>query len=300
MYIDTHSHLNFRAFSEDYKEAIKRAFDNGVKGIINVGSNLETSKKAMEIANSQAPKAKGKLYAAIGLHPIHVYEAVASYADQRGYERGLTQIYNQFLELAKDKKVVAIGETGLDYHHFEEDDDIEKLKKIQKKTLTEFIKLANVVQKPAILHCWDGYDDLLEILQNYPLDKKGIIHSFIGSYKTAKKFVELGYPIGLNGIITYSESYDRLIKEIDLKNIVIETDCPYLCPEPQRSDATLRLAIEQSSRTNSQGPHPHGVRNEPAYVIEVAKKIAEIKKLPLAKVEKQTTQNAINLFVLNL
>lgn len=260
MFIDTHSHLNFQAFNQDYKKVIKRAHVANVMGIINVGSNTDTSQKAVTIAH----EFDYGVWAAVGLHPIHVQDEDFD--------------FDKYLELAKDNRVVAIGEIGLDYHHFEEDCDNEKLKKIQKKTLIEFIKLANAIKKPAILHCWDAYDDLLEILQKHPVNQKGIIHSFIGSYKTAQEFIKPGYLIGLNGIVTYGESYERLIREIDLKNIVIETDCPFLTPYP----------LEKS------------IRNEPAYVVEVAKKITEIKKVPLKKVEEETTNNAIKLFGLDL
>ncbi|EKE20030.1 MAG: Hydrolase, TatD family, partial [uncultured bacterium] len=149
-------------------------------------------------------------------------------------------------------------------------DDIPYLKNLQKETLLSFIKLANEVEKPVMLHCWDGYDDLLEILQNHPVAKKGILHSFIGSYKTANKFIELGYKLGLNGIITYGDGYDRLIKEIDLENFVIETDCPYLTPRPMEK----------------------GIRNEPLFVKLVAQKIADVKGISLEEVAQITSQNA--------
>jgi TatD DNase family protein len=125
-----------------------------------------------------------------------------------------------------------------------------------------------------MFHCWDAYDDLLEILGNHPVRKKGIVHSFIGSYKTANKFIELGYKIGLNGIATYGESYDRLIREIDLKNIVIETDCPYLTPRPLEKEK----------------------RNEPVFVKLVAEKIAAVKGISVEEVAEVTTQNAKEIF----
>jgi len=147
---------------------------------------------------------------------------------------------------------------------------------LQKETLIKFIELANVVQKPVMLHCWDGYEDLLEILTEHPVIKKGIVHSFIGSYKTANKFIELGYVIGLNGIITYGESYNRLIREIDLKDIVIETDCPYLTPRPMEK----------------------GTRNEPLFVKQVAQKIADVKGITLENVAKATTKNAKEILMI--
>ena len=120
-----------------------------------------------------------------------------------------------------------------------------------------------------MLHCWDAYDDLYEMLHSKPVEKRGIVHSFVGSYKMAKKFIELGYVIGLNGVVTYSESYDRLIREVALENIVLETDCPYLAPVPHK-----------------------GERNEPMYVQLVAEKIAQIKQISVEEVIKITTENA--------
>ena len=237
------------------------------------------------------------IYAAIGIHPVHLKkgsfthqdpweideEESASSAGTKIPTVGETFDYAKYLDLAKDEKVVAIGEVGLDYHHFEENDDIEFLKNLQKETLVKFIQLANEVQKPVMIHCWgvksskeldhartDAYDDLLEILEKHPVAKKGIIHSFIGSYKTANKFITLGYKLGLNGIITYGDGYDRLIKEIDLKNIVLETDCPYLTPRP----------LEK------------GTRNEPLFVSHVAQKIADVKGTSIEEVAKVTSQNA--------
>lgn len=285
-FIDTHAHVNFNAFKNDGENILQHCLDSGMS-VINVGSQYSTSKRAVEYAHKfNSPKAKpseteglafgGGVYAAIGIHPVQLKKGSFTHRDQEELaEEEIITIgeffdYEKYLKLARDEKVVAIGEIGLDYHHFEEGDNVEELKKIQKETLINFINLANEVEKPVMLHCWDGYDDLLEILQKYPVNKNGIIHSFIGSYKTANKFIQLGYVIGLNGIITYGDSYDRLIKEIDLQNIVIETDCPYLTPRP----------LEK------------GLRNEPLFVKEVAKKIAEVKNIKVEKVAEITTENA--------
>lgn len=271
MYFDSHAHVNFKAFKDDGIDVLKKAFDEGVF-VVNVGSQYSTSKRAVEYAC----KFKTGIYAAIGIHPVHLKKGSFTHIDPEKLTEeeipttGELFDCGKYSQLAKDEKVVAIGEIGLDYHHFEEGDDVEELKKLQKETLLEFIKLANEVEKPVMLHCWDGYDDLLEILKINPVKKCGIVHSFIGSYKTARKFIELGYKIGLNGIITYGESYDRLIREIDLKDIVIETDCPYLTPRP----------LERS------------LRNEPAFVKEVAKKIANVKGITLKEVAETTTENA--------
>ena len=273
MLIDTHAHVNFNAFKNDAEEILKKSLDKNI-WVVNIGSQYSTSLRAVEMAK----KYKTGIYACVGMHPIHLKKGIVRHKDDEELEEieipanGEEFDYQKYLELAKEEKVVAIGEVGLDYHHFEDGDDEEFLKNLQRETLLEFIELANIVEKPVILHCWDGYDDLLEILANNPVAKKGIVHSFIGSYKTANKFIQLGYKIGMNGIVTYGESYDRLIKEIDLENIVIETDCPYLTPRP----------LER------------GIRNEPLFVKEVAQKIADVKGITLEEVAEKTFQNAKN------
>lgn len=275
MFFDSHAHINFSAYKDDGEEVLKRSIENGVF-VVNVGSQYSTSKRAVEYAQ----KFENGVWAAVGIHPVHLKVGKFVHRDENELEetefitQGEKFEYEKYLELAKDKKVVAIGEVGLDYHHFEEGDDIEKLKLMQKETLVQFIELANAVQKPVMLHCWDGYDDLLEILQKHPVDKKGVVHSFIGSHKTAKRFLELGYKIGLNGIVTYGDSYDRLIREIDLKDILIETDCPYLTPRP----------LERGSR------------NEPLFVKHIAQKIADVKGISVEEIGRITTENARKIF----
>lgn len=249
MLIDTHAHLNFSAYKDDADEVIKRSLEGGVF-MINVGSQYSTSKRAVEMAH----KYEG-VYAAVGLHPIHIND------EEFDHEK--------YFELAKDPKVVAIGEMGLDYYHIKQDTDQKK----QKEVFLQGIKLANEVQKSMAIHCREAYDDLLDILKNNSVDKKGVIHCFAGSLETAQKFIELGFKIGLNGIITYSESYDKLIKNIELEDILLETDCPYLIPVPHK-----------------------GERNEPVYVQLVAKKIAQIKQISVEEVASATTKNTKMIF----
>jgi TatD DNase family protein len=273
MLFDTHAHLNFSVFKKDADEVIRRSLDFGMK-IINVGSQYSTSVRAVEYAE----KYDG-LFAAVGLHPIHIERKNFQYKDNDELEEveisGSGEKFDaeKYLKLAKHPKVVAIGEMGLDYHHFGEGDNEPKLISAQKEVLLQGIKLANNTLKPMMIHCWDAYGDLYEILQNNPVKKTGVIHSFVGGYKTARKFVELGYKIGLNGIITYGISYDKLIKEIDLKDILLETDCPYLTPVPKK-----------------------GERNEPIFVQYVAQKIADIKQINLKEIEDATSYNAKKIF----
>jgi TatD DNase family protein len=276
MLIDTHAHVNFSAFKDDADEVIKKALQKDIF-LINVGSQYSTSIRALEYAK----KYPQQVWASAGTHPIHLRKGNFAYNDDEELlEEEIKTIgedvdFEKYRELGKNKEVVAIGEVGLDYHHFEEGDNIEELKNKQKEILLGFIDLANEIEKPAIIHCWDAYADLYEILKNNPVEKRGVIHSFIGGYKTANKFIQLGYLIGLNGVITYADSFDRLIKEVPIEKILIETDCPYLTPVPFK-----------------------GERNEPIYVEYIAQKIAKTKEISLEKVAEITTQNAKNCFSL--
>jgi TatD DNase family protein len=263
---DSHAHVNFKAFKDDGDEVIKKALENNT-WIINIGSEYKTSQRALEYAN----KYKEGVWAAVGIHPIHLFSSSNVPPEENVQEEF---DYDKYKTLAENEKVVAIGEVGLDYHHFAGVENISGIKEKQKKVLKEFISIANKVKKPVVIHCWDAYDDLLEILKDNKILKTGVIHSFIGSWKTAQKFIDLGFKIGLNGIVTYSESYDKLIREINLKDVLIETDCPYLSPKPLDRDS----------------------RNEPINVKYVAEKIAEVKSIEISAVEKITTDNAKKLF----
>jgi TatD DNase family protein len=272
MLFDTHAHVNFAAYKDDAEEVLKRTLEAGVF-VVNVGSQYSTSQRAVEMAE----KYPGGVYAAVGLHPIHLVKRKVNPDDSELNENNFETTgevfdFEKYLELAKNPKVVAIGEMGLDYHHFEDGDNISEFKAKQKETFLQGIRLANEVQKPIMIHCWDAYDDLLEILKNNPVEKRGIIHSFVGGYKTARKFTDLGYKIGLNGVVTYAEDFNRLIKEVDLGDMVLETDCPYLTPVPHK-----------------------GERNEPVYVKLVAEKVAKIKNVLIDEVSQKTTENALNV-----
>lgn len=249
MYIDTHAHLNFKSFNSDYVQTLERAFNVGVKRIILPGSNLQTSKRAVEIARTDE-----NIYAAVGLHPIHVKDE---------------KFGSDFEKLAKDKKVVAIGETGLDYYYDRTSSDL------QKELFQKHLKLANLLSKPVIIHCRDAYEDVLSILTSQNPLPKGVMHCYLSNWDYAKILIDMGFLIGFTGIITFTKDYELLdaVKNIPLDKILIETDAPYLTPESHR-----------------------GQRNEPAYVIEVAKKIAEIKKISVEEVAEQTTKNAEELF----
>jgi TatD DNase family protein len=274
MFIDTHAHLNLKEFKNDAEEVIKRTIGGDVF-IINVGTDFETSKRAIELAEKYSG-----VYATVGFHPNDSSPpALLRKALQVGEEFNLSALR----ELAKNPKVVAIGETGLDYYRLK-GDEFEN-KKRQKEIFKKQIELALELKKQLVIHCREAHstssgrahDDLLDILNSYFLihnsSLRGVIHSFSGNLEQAEKYREMGFKIAFNGIITFSSDYNEVVLKTPLEDILIETDCPFLTPVPYR-----------------------GKRNEPLYVIEIAKKIAEIKNLSLEKTEKQTTKNAKELF----
>ncbi len=273
--IDSHTHLQFPQFNKDRDEVIKRAFDSGI-WLVNVGADKESSVKAVELAN----KYKEGIYAAVGVHPHDADE---------------DWDYEFFKNLAKDPKVVAIGECGLDYAVFvrKQSERLQKrasaeaesegglqqeqiIKNLQKEIFVKHIELAKEVQKPLMIHCREAFDDLIKILitHNSLLNTPpGILHFFTGSLADAKKLLERGFYFTFGGLITFNRDFDEIIKFIPKDKILLETDAPYVAPAPYR-----------------------GKRNEPLYIIETAKKLAEIKDVAFEEICRQTTENAKRVF----
>ena len=253
MFIDTHCHLNLDQFADSYKEAVENALAHNVKAIINVGANLASSERAVAMSR----EFESGIYAAVGMHPTDAVE--------ENYDEA------KMFDLINHPKVVAVGEIGLDYAATDVD------KKEQLELFNNQIRLALRAKKPVIIHCRDAYDDLISALMALSEAPQGVIHCYVGDWAHAQVFLEMGFYLSFTGIITFSKSTDlqKVVENVPLDKIMVETDAPWLAPEPYR-----------------------GKQNEPAYVVEVAKKIAEIKKISLAEVETQTTQNAQNLFKL--
>ncbi len=267
-YIDIHSHVNFSAFDADRGEVMKRAKENETI-VINVGTQIDTSRKAVEMTNTYT-----NTYAIIGLHPIHTG---ASYHDVKelgvgGKEftsRGEILDKDAYRELLKNSKVVGIGECGLDYYRCDE----ESVAK-QKEAFIAQIELANEFNKPIMLHIRNNpedktknaYFDALDLLKQHA-KIKGDVHFFAGGVKEAKAFLDFGFTLSFTGVITFTHDYDEVIRNIPLDMIMTETDSPYVTPVLHR-----------------------GKRNEPSYVREVVKRIAEIKNLP----EPEVRQAIIN------
>ena len=266
--IDSHAHLDFKEFDRDREEAIKRFFDAGGEKMINVGCDLSSSERSVELASKHK-----NIFASIGVHPHD-----AQTLDETAMKK--------LEELAKNKKVVAIGEIGLDYFRnlSPKERQIEAF-----KTQLEF---ATKHKKPVIIHCRDAYNDLVEILKSYKTsDWNGVIHCYLGSWAFAEQLLDMGFYLGFTGAVTYAKKPKivnelgapkfkleepeifKVIKNTPLDRILVETDCPYLAPVPHRGEC-----------------------NEPSFVKHVIEKIAEIKEMSSKEIEKAADKNAKRLF----
>lgn len=248
MLIDTHTHLNDEKFDEDRTEVINRAKESGVEYIINIGYNKETILSTMELIEKY-----DFIFGAIGWHPNDAHE--------------MKDEDLQWIEaLSKHPKILAIGEIGLDYYW-----DFAP-KDVQQRVFREQIRMAKRLKLPIIIHDRDAHQDILAILKEEGVEEiGGIMHSFSGSLEMANECMKLGFYISFSGPITFKNAKKpkEIAVNIPLDRILVETDSPYLTPEPYR-----------------------GKRNESAYVKHVAEKIAELRGIELEEVEKLTSQNA--------
>lgn len=248
--IDSHIHVQFPEFDVDRKEVIQRAHEAGV-GMINVGTDEETSRKAVELAREY----EYGVWATVGIHPHETTQLIPRQAEN----------LKTLEELAKDEKVVGIGECGLDYFRLEE----EETKKQQEKLFVAQLELAKKVKKPIIIHCRpttqksvDAFEDILNILHTHKelLQKTpGICHFFTGTEDIAKKFLDRNFSFTFGGLITYNREFDGVLKYIPADHLLVETDAPFVSPKSHR-----------------------GSRNEPSYIIETAEFLADFKKVPVS------------------
>jgi len=268
MLIDTHAHLNFSAYKNDAEDVIKRTLGDDV-WMINVGSQYSTSKRAVEIAE----KHKKGVFAAVGLHPIHLSSGIfRTKIDREEVEfetREEEFDCDKYKDLARSEKVVAIGEIGLDYwYRPKTKTKLEQFKNKQKEVFLKQFGLAKELGLPVIFHCRMAHQDLIE---NLDAEVRGVVHCFSGNWADAQKYLGRGLYLGFNGII-FKLDIDEVIMKTPLDKILIETDCPYLTPPPAEG------------------------RNEPLYVKYVVEKIARIKKLSYQEITEITFENALKLF----
>ena len=247
MFIDTHCHI-VSEYYDDIDEVIKNAIDNGVLKIIINGYNMQSNREVLELV-----KKYDIVYGALGIQPEELYD----------YNDDSLKFIEEHIN---DEKIIAVGEIGLDYHY---DTD----KKLQKELFKRQLKIAYKYNKPVIIHSRDCIQETYNILKESKV--KGTMHCYSGSKEMALEFIKIGFLIGIGGVSTFKNAKNivDVIKYIPLEYIILETDSPYLTPEPYR-----------------------GKRNEPMYIPIVAKRVADIKGLDIKEIERTTTDNARRLF----
>lgn len=267
--IDTHCHLNFKAFESDFLEVAKRSYENGGEKIIIVGADPDTSRRALEVAREinsschlESSEAESRdlssfAYVAVGIHAIHT--------DRIDFEK--------IIELASDPLVVAIGETGLDFYH-----DKEKVtEKEQVDLFKQHIKLAIKLDKPLIIHNREADERVREVVDSYPELKKAVLHCFSADHHMASWAVDRGFYLSFTGNITYgNKKIKKAIERTPIERIMVETDAPYNVPEPLRSEGIMKC--------------------EPYMAEEVIKKIALIKNMDVKEVAGQIYKNSLEFF----
>lgn len=258
---DSHCHLYMPQFDADRDAVLKRMQDAEMGAVI-IGVDYESSKKALELAQQH-----DFLWSSVGLHPNDPVD------NGTGNPAEVFDISNME-ELARDPKVVAIGECGLDYFR-QEPSEAEKQR--QRERFEAHINLAAKVNKAVVVHCRDAHDDCFSVLQNSKIVSKVpvVIHFFTGTGELAQKYLDLGCYLSFPGPVTYTDSYDDSIRVCPMDRMLIETDAPYAAPVPNR-----------------------GKRNEPVFVSGVAAKIATLKGLTVEEILAQTTKNALTVFSL--
>lgn len=245
MILDTHAHLNFFEFEKDREEMIKRCLDSGI-GMINVGTNLHSSKKAVDIAGRYSD-----VFASIGLHPLNIDSEFLKNKGYSGESESFLEKefdYDAYKSL-KGEKVVAIGEIGLDYWYKPKGTGKkESFKLEQKKIFERQLDLAEELDLPVIIHCRSAFDDLFEVLSKRKI--RGVLHCFTGTKEEAERALSLGLYIGINGIV-FKVDIEEAIRSVPLEKILIETDCPYLSPpgfEERNNPLALNYIIDEIAR----------------------------------------------------
>ena len=247
IYVDTHAHLQWASFESDRKKVLARAKEKRVTRIVNIGFDIAGSLKGITLAE----KYKG-LYATVGIHPHNA--------------RGLNEkTIDKLIELSTNPKVVAICEIGLDYYR-----NLSP-KKVQKQAFEAQLALAHELKLPVVIHNREAHDDILQTLSKFKGKIRGIMHCFSGSKEMAQQCIDLGFLISFNGTITYRKNHElrEIAKYIDLKHILLETDCPWLAPQKVR-----------------------GKRNEPSFLPMIAQEIANLKGISVDDLAETTTRNA--------
>ena len=271
-FFDSHAHYNDSRFEEDRDDVIKMAYKENITKILNAGYSIKASEKAIEIANKYE-----FIYASVGISPNDLEDLGEAVVidDIKVEEKEVIKTINMdyLYKLTGDKKVVAIGEIGLDYYWNKEN------KELQKDMFKKQIELANKCKLPIIIHSRDAYIDTIDIIKNQvKCEKAGVFHCCPLNLELVKDAINLGYYISFAGPITFknTKNAEEIIRYVPLDKMLIETDCPYLSPEPKR-----------------------GQRNDSINVKHIAEKIAQVKGVSLEEIAEITYKNACKLFEIN-
>ena len=278
--MDTHCHIQFKAFDKDREEVIKKCKEVGV--ILNaVGTQMDTSKKAVELA-----EAHDNIYATVGLHPIQRHKVKVEEEDTEFIARGEEFDTEYFEKLIKSSdKVIAIGETGLDGFHVPRDQSLHEVLDKQWELFLRHAELAKKHNLPLVIHVRDAQDEMIKRRKYFKIEVPGVIHCYSGNWEQAQEYLNLGFYLGFTGVVTFpakktdlkpQEKLLEVIKKIPLDRILIETDAPYLAPQKYR-----------------------GKRCEPWMVEEVAEFISKVRGIKLQEFVKLTSDNAKKLFGIN-
>jgi TatD DNase family protein len=255
--IDTHCHLTFEPLADDVPAVLERSRQAGVTAWITVGTSLSDSRKAVELADRHE-----NLFASVGIHPHDAKDAGDEALDE-------------LKELAAGDKVVALGETGLDFHYnFSKQPD-------QRRVFAQHLEIAGQLDLPVIVHSRNAYEETLDILDRHGTGLKGVVfHCFGGSADQARELLDRGYHISFTGVVTFKNAQvaREAARVVPVDRLMVETDCPYMSPEPVR------------------GQKP----NEPALMFHTARLLAKLKETPVDGLARQTTQTAARFFGLSL
>ena len=257
MLIDSHAHLDMKAFDSDRRQVIEHAWDAGLGAVITVGVGEALSEIEGAVALADEYE---RVFATVGVHP---HDA----------QRIQPEWYGQIEELARHPKVVGIGETGLDYHY------MHSPKEVQRDAFDRFLRMGRATGLPVVIHTREADEDTISVLREARKEAgeplSGVVHCFSGDYPLARQVLDLGLNISFTGVLTFpkAEPLREVLKKIPIERVLLETDCPYLTPVPFR-----------------------GKRNEPARVVHVAETVAEVYGRPIDEVARITTENVVRLF----
>lgn len=276
MFVDTHAHIQFDAYKSDRDAVVARCREKGI--ILNiVGTQKDTSKRAVEMA-----EAYDNMYASIGTHPIHLHSTHVDEEESSFLSREESFDEAYYEELVKSPKVIGIGECGLDLYHIPKDKSKEEVLEKQRKVFLAHVEFAYKHDLPLVIHCRDAHDEMIELLRSLGRPVRGTVHCYTSNWKHAEQYLDMGLYLGFTGVVTFPpKKLDpapqlgllETIEKMPLDRIVVETDSPYLAAQAYR-----------------------GTRAEPWMVEEVVKKIALTRRLSVEKMNEIIVENTLRLF----